>query len=76
MPRLLKQKGSDEIYVWTEVLSQRDDMVEYVPPDLVAVPVPPTAVDEESVTELVAESETSIQEMAKAVLLKKAGRKA
>jgi hypothetical protein len=76
MPRLLKQIGSDEIYVWTDTLSKRPDMEEYVRPDLVAAPIPPTAVDEPSVTELVAESETDIQEMAKAVLLKKPGRKA
>lgn len=29
--RLLKQVGTNHIYVWTEILASRTDMVEFVP---------------------------------------------
>ena len=31
MPKLLRQKTSGFIYVWTENLASRDDMEEYIP---------------------------------------------
>lgn len=59
--KMLKQKTSGELYVWTEILAQRDDMEDYI-----AVPSEP--VQTEKVDE-------DIKTLAKAVLVKKPGRK-
>lgn len=59
--KLLKQKTSGEIYVWTEILAQRDDMEDYIV-------VPPEPVQTEKADE-------DIKTLAKAVLVKKPGRK-
>lgn len=42
MTKLLKQKGSETIYVWTPILAQRDDMEPYEPeiPQLISAPEP------------------------------------
>lgn len=67
--RLLKQKTSGEIYVWTEQLAKRKDMEEYVRDIVVEeVVVPPEPVQEEKADE-------DIKQMARAVLTKKPGRK-
>jgi hypothetical protein len=45
--KLLKQKGTGEIYVWTEVLAQRDDMelIESAPVAKEAAPEQPQEVE-------------------------------
>lgn len=63
MQKLLKQKTTGSIYPWTETLAQRNDMVDYEPPQKVKAPVAPVA-------ETVAPQE-DIKAIAKAVLTKK-----
>ena len=40
--KLLKQKGTNDIYVWTENLAARDDMEEFTRGEAPAVPEMPT----------------------------------
>jgi len=76
MTRLLKQKGSGHIYVWTPILADRPDMEPYEPPALhrvsdtqpVDLPVDPEP-EPQPVESPVAE--ISAAEMAKAVLKRK-----
>jgi hypothetical protein len=37
--KLLKQKGSGELYVWDAELAKRDDMEDYVKPEVQSEPV-------------------------------------
>jgi hypothetical protein len=69
--KLLKQKGSGAIYVWTQFLAERSDMEPYEPqvPQLITPPEP-------EVVEPVAEPEPEPQlptaaEMAQAVAFKR-----
>lgn len=73
--KLLKQKGSGHVYVWTPFLAERSDMEPYEPqvPQLISPP-------ELEVVESVAEPEPETQqpsaaEMMQAVAFKKKGRK-
>jgi hypothetical protein len=63
--KLLKQKSSGEIYVWTELLAKRDDMEPYERP-VVAPAVPEVVASPEPVQAEPADE--SIKQMAQAVL--------
>lgn len=39
--KLLKQKGSGEIYIWTEDLAKRDDMEEFTRAVVPTIVIPP-----------------------------------
>lgn len=78
--KLLKQTTSGSIYVWTKILAQRDDMEDYivVPPEPVQSLEKPVEVNQELTTEEESTPEPSdedIKTLAKAVLIKKPGRK-
>jgi len=73
--KLLKQKGSGAIYVWTQFLAERSDMEPYEPqvPQLISPPEPEVV---EPVAEAVPEpAQPSAAEMVQAVAFKKKGRK-
>ena len=44
--KLLKQTTSGEIYVWSEDLAKRDDMVEFVRPVVPTIVLPPEPIQE------------------------------
>jgi hypothetical protein len=47
--KLLKQKSTGEIYVWTETLAQREDMEEFVRPVVPTIVIPPEPIQEKKV---------------------------
>lgn len=65
--KLLKQKTSGSIYAWTKELAKRNDMIEYEPE-----PEAPAKAEETGSKT----PDDDIKAMARAVLTKKAGRKA
>jgi hypothetical protein len=67
--KLLKQKTTGELYVWTEILAQREDMEEYIRT--------PVKAEEPVKTEEVIEEppQDEIKALAQAVLMKRAPKK-
>jgi hypothetical protein len=67
--KMLRQKTSGELYVWTEILAQREDMEEYIStPAKVEAPAPVEVIAEE-------QPQDEIKAMAQAVLMKRAPKK-
>jgi hypothetical protein len=67
--KMLRQKTSGELYVWTEILAQREDMEEYIrTPAKVEAPAPVEVIAEE-------QPQDEIKAMAQAVLMKRAPKK-
>ena len=66
---MLRQKTSGELYVWTEILAQREDMEEYIrTPAKDEAPAPVEVIAEE-------QPKDEIKAMAQAVLMKRAPKK-
>lgn len=78
--KLLKQDGSNEIYVWTPQLAKRQDMQEYVRPP-VNVVAPEVIKDEQQTpsaeTEVSSSSDSNESDIARmaAAVLKRKGKK-
>lgn len=60
--KLLKQKTTGEIYLWTALLAKRDDMEEYVRPMVPTIVLPPEPAPKEMVDEVVIQEEVNEEE--------------
>lgn len=60
--KLLKQKTTGEIYLWTALLAKRDDMEEYVRPMVPTIVLPPEPPPKEMVDEVVNQEEVNEEE--------------
>lgn len=63
--KLLKQTTSGELYVWSEDLAKREDMVEFVRPAVPTIVLPPEPIQEAK------PAEDFVEEVKKPVIKKK-----